>query len=335
MKVAVAGGSPQTICDAEGNPRGGTWNRDGVILFASAARLSILRVSAEGGSAIPVTKPPQDDPAARHQMPWFLPDGVHFLYAAASARGAAVYVGSLRGGPAVRVLTGIYGAYAAPGLRGEDGYLLFNRERALTAVPFDLQRLRITGREVSVAENVGVGVKFEFPLYGISEQGTLAYATGYGAGLLRERVWMDRTGKRLGAVAKPARYAGWFAISPDEDTVAVSIATDAAGRQGDIWLEDVSRGVRSRFTFRAGVSVDPIWSPDGTRVAYRFFASGTDVDVFEKGLRGGDKEQLLSHGRGDGSIQDAKDWSPDGKLIVFQQRGPLEHGLGLVASAAR
>src|SRR5262249_20162382 len=75
-KIAVAGGPVQTLCDASAG-RGGTWNQDGVIVFAPGSSGALYRVSAAGGTSSPVTKT-----SGSHRYPHFLPDGRHFLYLA-------------------------------------------------------------------------------------------------------------------------------------------------------------------------------------------------------------------------------------------------------------
>ncbi|SPF32218.1 Serine/threonine protein kinase (fragment) [Candidatus Sulfopaludibacter sp. SbA4] len=74
-KIEASGGPPQDICDAAGFT-GGTWNREGTILFGSASGL--LRVSAEGGKPETVTTLEQGE--SGHYWPHFLPDGHRYLY---------------------------------------------------------------------------------------------------------------------------------------------------------------------------------------------------------------------------------------------------------------
>jgi len=111
---------------------------------------------------------------------------------------------------------------------------------------------------------------FGFGAFSVSESGALVYRSGGGVSN-RELVWMDRAGKRLGAVAKPAAVLGPGNLSPDETTVAVGIGIGGIGARGfqsDIWLQDLKRNVLSRFTFRPGISRNPVWSPDGTRLVF-------------------------------------------------------------------
>jgi Tol biopolymer transport system component len=141
----------------------------------------------------------------------------------------------------------------------------------------------------------------------------LAFRSG-GAASNRELVWMDRAGKRLGVVGKPGALLA-IAVSPDEKTLAVTIG---GGSQFDIWLEDLRRGVLSRFTFRPGINLSSVWSPDSSRLVFTF-ASSYFWDIYQKPAGGNGQEELLLHAGINGGAQD---WSPDGKWIVYQQTGP-------------
>ena len=245
----------------------------------------------------------------------FLPDGVHFLYSVDSDKldAGGVFAGSLDGAPAVRVLTdrGI-ALYAPPPAPGAAAHLLFRREETLMAQPFDATRLKTTAEMFPIVDPVASGGNTGFGAFSISENGALVYRSG-GAASGRELVWMDRAGKRLGAVGKPGDF-GPIAVSPDEKTVAVTVRT---GSQSDIWLEDLGRGVLSRFTFRSGVSRFPVWSPDGSRLVFAFLSLNLySSDLYLKPAGGNGQEELMLHA-GVNGISD--DWAPDGKSLVYEQ----------------
>ena len=154
-KIAMAGGPPQTLCEANSG-RGGTWNRDGVILFSPSPASPILRVPAAGGVPVPVTKLAENHGSgAGHRFPVFLPNGVQFLYDVGSDNpdAAGVFADSLDGIAAVRLLPDTSNAvYAAPVAPGAPAYLLFRREETLMAQPFDATRLKTTGDMFPIAE---------------------------------------------------------------------------------------------------------------------------------------------------------------------------------------
>jgi eukaryotic-like serine/threonine-protein kinase len=85
-KVDISGGPAQTVCDISGAAlgtgttaqfRGGAWNRDGVILFATSLS-GLWRVSEAGGTPSLVTKLSGKD--FFHHGPDFLPGGRQFIY---------------------------------------------------------------------------------------------------------------------------------------------------------------------------------------------------------------------------------------------------------------
>jgi len=319
-KMAIAGGPPQTLCDAVSG-RGGTWSRDGVILFSPSPAGDIFRVPAAGGTPVAVTKLAVDGGSdGGNRFPVFLPDGVHFVYAGQSAKPNAggVFVGSLDGAAAVLLLPDTSNALYAPSPRpGADGYLLFRREETLMAQLFDATRLKTTGDMFPIAEQVANTGNVGFGAFSVSENGTLVYRSGGGALSSRELVWMDRAGKRLSAVGKPGDF-GTMAVSPDEKTVAVGVRN---GSQIDIWLEDLGRGVLTRFTFRSGINRNPIWSSDGSRLIFSsssLSSSSFSTGIYQKPAGGNGQEELLLHSGLNGYPDD---WSPDGKLLVYEQTG--------------
>jgi len=317
-KIAIAGGPPQTLCEATSG-RGGTWNRDGVILFSPGPASVISRVPAAGGTPVPVTKFLGNGGSTEgNRFPAFLPDGVHFLYNAGSDKtdAAGVFWGSLNGDGAVRIVPDVSNAlYAPPASPGSTGHLLFRREETLMALPFDPEGLKTAGDAFPVAEQVPTSGNNGFGAFSVSENGILVYRSGGAATSGRELVWMDRTGKRLGTLGKPGDFMG-IAVSPDEKTVALRIGT---GSQSDVWLEDMGRGVLSRFTFRSGISRNPVWSPDGSRLVFGFQSLGTySSEIYQRPAGGNGQEELLLHAGINGY---PNDWSPDGKWIVYSQTG--------------
>jgi eukaryotic-like serine/threonine-protein kinase len=317
-RVAVAGGPVQIVCDVA-SARGGTWNRDGTILFADGPDGPILRVAASGGKPSPLTKLAGGDANSGHVDPEFLPDGKHFLYLAARAKSGdprVLYVGSLDGSEPMRLLQDDSNATYAPPGGGHDGHLLFRREGVLMAVPFDAGRLEISGEAFPVAENVGVGANNRYGAFSSAADGTLAFWSG-SESADRELMWMDRTGKRLGAAGKVESYIVNASprLSPDEKTVAVAVGLNPAG--GDIWLLDLAGKTLSRFTFGPEPRSYPVWSPDGKYLAYYRINNGSTRDIVRKPVRGGTEEPFLTQ------VFNAipTDWSPDGKTILHMLNG--------------
>lgn len=178
------------------------------------------------------------------------------------------------------------------------------------AQPFDPGWLGMAGDMFPVAEQVGTSLTTNNAAFSVSENGVLAYGPGTTGGpLSRELVWMDRTGKRLGAVGQPGAVAT-AALSPDEKRISFVI-NKQGGDASDLWLHDVARGVPSRFTFRPGLSRDGVWSPDGSRIVF----SADNRSLYQKPASGAGKEELLLQA---GISPVPLDWSRDGKFLVYQ-----------------
>src|SRR4030095_13164586 len=172
-KVDVSGGPVQTLADVQTN-RGGTWNKDGVILFAGAFSGGLFRVSAAGGEVTPVTKLDTSRNQNGHFWPQFLPDGRHFLYLGRSSKKetTGIYLGPLDSGESKMLVQSDAGAkYASP------GYLLFLKDRALMAQPFDAEKLQLSGEPTLVADSVASNAQNGRSFFGVSDNGILVYRT--------------------------------------------------------------------------------------------------------------------------------------------------------------
>lgn len=269
---------------------------------------------SSGGKPVQLTKLSGDDPTEGHRAPEFLPDGRHFLFlvvAGNKPEATGLHVGSLDGGAPVHVLPDDGNAVYLPAqnARGEAGYLLFLREGALLALPFDAAKLKATAEAFPVAENVAIAANNRYGAFSSARNGTLAYWSRSQTDN-REFVWMDRSGKRLGARGKPsALVTFYFALSPDERTVAATVGDLP---QSDIWLIDSASGASTRFTF-GFTGMSPIWSPDGRSIVYsRRRRSGPAYDTVRKQIRGGTEEVLL----GNAANALPSDFSRDGKFVV-------------------
>jgi hypothetical protein len=245
-KIEVAGGPPQTLCTISSAVGTGAWNRDGVIVFGvrGVTGEPIRRVSSSGGVATEVTTVDLAHGEIFHALPTFLPDGKHFVYLrGGSVEVAGIYSASLDVKPADqpkgRILAN---TFAAPYVEGK---LFFMREGTLMVQPFDAGKLKLAGEPVPVAEHVGTEGSAGY--FSVSPSGVLAYRTGSAANVgTLQTVWLDREGKSANKM-EPGPERG-LRLSPDAK-FAVGRDAPPAGR-GDLWMLDLSRGVRTRFTFR-------------------------------------------------------------------------------------
>jgi Tol biopolymer transport system component len=305
--VHITGGPPQTLADAP-FPLGGSWNREGVILFGRDLGSPLFRVSAGGGATAPMTSLGKTKDARNHGSPFFLPDGRHFFFVAGtSPTTGSVYIGSLDSNEAKLLLQSNSAAVYSP-----LGYMLFLRESTLMAQPFDLGDLSTRGEAVAVTE--GVGRSFGIDRISVSDNGTLIYRPGVAGH--RRLVWINRAGESQG-IAAPAGIYQYSSLSPDEKRVAFARPGDAGL---DVWLTDLERRITSRFTFRPPLNNVPIWSPDGRQIV---FASARDglLDLYTRASDASGPETLLLRLQSQ-PILFPSDWSSDGRLLAYYRSDP-------------
>ena len=301
-RIAVNGGPAQIIANAPAS-FGGSWSRDGVIIFCDGER-PIYSVDAKGGTPRAVTRiTPKKEEA--HRWPVFLPDGDHFIFLGDSPRTEEHHlkVGSLRDGSSRDLIQAVTNAQYV-----EPGQLLYVRAGALLVQTFDPKTLTLSGEPRVIAENVlenDANHHFEFSA---SPNGRLVYRSG---NVDAQLTWLDRAGKPLGTIGAPRRIGYVLGISPDQQHV-IAEQNDADGRSDDVWIFDVARGVVSRFTFDPAADRAPVWSPDGAKVAFSSMRTGLgDLYVAETATPA--NVQKLS---ANVDLVEPKCWTRDGEFIL-------------------
>ena len=318
VKVAVSGGPPQVLCDAYDGD-GGTWSRDGVILFSNNQKL--YRVSEVGGTPTLVAAPDAARADAYYGYPQFLPDGRHFLFYLVTATAHRGYdrpfiaSGSLDSTSTVPLFESLSNALYAP-----PGYLFYVAHGgALMAQSFDADRLHFTGQPVPIS--TGVGLSQSEDLYGLgyfslSQGGVLAYQIAP-VGIASQMTWYNRNGAKLGTIAGPGLYLT-PSLSPDETRIAV-----AAGESGaeDIWVYDIKRGTESRLPFASGGTVNPAWSHDGKDILFSSLREG-HADIYKRPANGlGDVERISDSEDPPKALNDI---SPDGRYAIYDTAGSVD-----------
>jgi Tol biopolymer transport system component len=313
--VDVAGGVPQALTNALA-ARGGTWNQDGVIVFAPDTSSGLMRIAATGGTPVVVTHLAPGE--GSHRWPQFLPDGRRFLFL--SARGQpsthGVYLGSLDGREPARLLTGETAAVYTP-----PGYLLRVIDGVLVAHRFNAESGVVSSDSVALAQPVATDDRTFESAFSVSPTSLAHRAAGYAR---RQLVWLDRSGHVTGTVGPPDDSAPASPeLAPGGRRIAMS--RFLKGNQ-DIYIDDLAGGVPSRFTFDPAIDAGAVWSPDARSIVFSDNRNGK-FDLFEKVASSASDEQPLLV-----TPQDkvACDWSPDGRFLLYTTQDPTT-GLDLWA----
>jgi eukaryotic-like serine/threonine-protein kinase len=312
MKVAADGGTPLAICGADSG-RGGTWNREGVIVFAPTSQGGLFRVSASGGSPTPVTELDPSTSEGTHRHPFFLEDGRHFLFTATTGfsvgsdvNASAIYAASLDSPERKLVVKA-----RSKGIVSR-GHLLYVNNNVLMAQPFHSTRLEVTGEPFLLGVKALYSADMSNGVFTASANGVLAaYEKDVSRLVLKE---LSRSGQEIATVGEPAYY-GFIRLSPDGRRLAVTLNEESQAGS-DIWIIDLAIGSRTRLTFDQRAA-GPVWSPDGRKIAYARTgegAAGSQI-VVQDATGGGAPQVLLA----DEMNNEPWDWSPDGKHLLFNR----------------
>ena len=312
-KVEAVGGPPISLCDAN-EGKGGSWSRDGVIVFTPSYNSALHRVLDSGGESTPVTDLDKDRNDNSHRHPRFLPDDRHFLYMARSASGSSegqsVMIGSLDGSDD----TLLFKAPAA--VEYASGHLLFVRDKTLMARPFDAKRLEFTGDSFPIAESVSllpsgtvIGV------YSASQNGVLAYQAGEIGSNNSRLAWRDRQGGEIGTIGDPGNYDE-IHILPGGELAAVALEDLSTG-SGDVWVIDLRRELFTRFTFEPGYEFGLTPTPDGRALFYSAQNAGV-YTIMRKEIGGTGDGEIIYEST---SELYPSSVSPDGENLAFYVGG--------------
>lgn len=317
--IRIDEGHPRGIADAP-DGRGGTWNRDGTIVFAPRSDGLLYRVASTGGAMTAVSTAGGADERG-HLWPEFLPDGNQFLYIADTLGTRAeqhfLYVGALDGRERRRIMTHASNVAYSP-----DGYLLFERDHQLYAQRFDPTSAQLSGDAVALVDGVEQHASAHHRSeFSISTTGRLVYRRRQSPENLL--VWHDRARRLVPLVQQPGHYQE-PAFSPDDSRVAVAVFDPRPSSRfgygvghvrGNISLIDSTTGAMSPLTTGPSANWGPVWSPDGRRLVFTSNRRTPDLELFVRDtVEGpGTETPLATIGR----YPVASSWSPDGRYLLY------------------
>jgi eukaryotic-like serine/threonine-protein kinase len=295
-RLDLDGGQPQTLASVASDATG-SWSSKGVILFQPSLTTPLSRVAASGGATMGL--PLWGKNSIANYSSVFLPDGQHFVFTSSGATDAGIYLGSLDGGAAVKLTSDTIFLGKIPTAYLPSGWLLWVRTSgSLVAQRLDVAKAALVGEPVSLADGV-LSVS-------ASATGVVAYRVGGSA--QRQLTWVDRSGAVRGTVGPPDGSLASPRVSPDGRQVAFSRETQG---KRDIWLQDDVRA--SRMTFGSGISAYPVWSPDGSRLAF-LSVSGSSYDLYQKPTNGAQAQEALLLSQ---KAQLPSSWSADGRYLLY------------------
>jgi len=303
-RISVDGGPVQIICDAvEG--RGGTWSPNGTIVFTPNIAESLYRVPAAGGTPQKLT---QAKPGWTHRLPYFLPDGEHFLFISREPSGSAtagsLYVSSLKGEEPRPLLD------HASNVQYSDGYLLYLKDGNLVAQSFNPSNAAITGDPLPIAQRLDYWNGRDSAYFSASPTGVLLYRQMVQTPT--QPTLIDREGRELGKIGGPGLFQNPV-FSRDGSKLALARAGKDPLRF-DIWITDVQHNSSSRATLVDSPQLGAAFSPDGNTLAVSAVLGGARGSLWTQSVSGsGMQDPILDNP----NWMVLNDWSRDGRYLLL------------------
>jgi Tol biopolymer transport system component len=275
-RLDLAGGAPTILASlSPGRPAWGA----GVILFEVQNKLH--RVPEAGGDATVAMEPDVQKLETNLRWPAFLPDGRRYVFLASNTDGskAGIYLASVESKDRTLLVN------ANSNVDYSSGYLFYQRDGTLMALPFDADAGRVTGDAFPTIANIRYNPGNGRAAFSVSRTGTLAYVVEDRASAeARTIALFDRFGKRIRQIGAPGAY-GEATLSPNGRQAIVTDEPNPSARRS-LHLLDLERGVFTRFTVGDVDERSAVWSPDGTHVFFYSIRSGKS-GIYRRNAGGG------------------------------------------------
>ena len=310
-KVPLSGGAAVSLAHVPPINTGGTWGKDGRIVYSRAPKGELWWVSETGGDPQRLTRLDPARGEQAHLYPQFIAGGPALLFTVRHGRdfqevdkSSIAVLDTSTGRPRI-VLEG------ATFARFGGGRLVFQRGDAVFSVPFDVSRLETTGPVAALGESIATNSDEEFAYIDVSPRGTLVFLEG--APYTRERssvLRFDRTGKESLVPLPPGAY-GSPRLSPDGKRLALGRLD---GARAEVVVYEPDRNVLTALTPEPGRYWGPIWSPEGDRIAFTRYESVTPALAMKRSDGSGEIKPLT---RPSDDPEFVNSWSADGKTIAY------------------
>jgi eukaryotic-like serine/threonine-protein kinase len=305
-RLALSGGAPVLLCQTESST-GATWADDDTIYYVATSPGAVLRIASAGGQPQEAVKIDFTKGERGHRHPYAVPGTRTILFTSLASDAetfddARIVGFDTRSGRRQTLVEGGTHPRYSP-----SGHLVYARGGNLLAVRFDPAQLAISGQPFTALEGVLMSLNSGAANFDISASGDLVYIPGLSDKADRTLVWVDRNGRAEPLPLPPRSYLH-PRFSPDGRQLAIEIE----GPNHDLYLYDFARAVLAKMT-TDGESHWPVWSPDGTRLAYR---SG-HMAAWRMWELPADRSHAAQQLPGNGVSQSAESWSPDGRVIAY------------------
>ena len=318
-KLQIDGDTAVPICEWGGPARGASWGAEDLIVYPFNYASGLMQVRGSGGKPTPLTELDTDRKERTHRWPQVVPGHDVVLFTVDTTDTPESYddahIDALRlsTGERKTVFEGAGFARYVP-----TGHLVIGRGGFLFGMPFDIERLEVTGTPTPVVEGVvgamGGGFNSGVLHASIAQNGLLVYLTGKSESPRSQLRWLHSDGRDEPLAGTPVGKYIDPMLSPDGKYLAVGVGGD---RSFNIWVFDLERGSRTRLTFEGENSL-PLWMPDGKSVLFSSVRDGVGA-TYMTAADGSGGERLVHAVEGTSIV--ASDVSPDGRLVALCMLG--------------